>query len=187
MVRSVAMPSLPWHSPSSPVGERTPGAGLWYFAYGSNMGRATFVERRGMQPTAARRAYLDDHRVCFDLPVGPGERGVANLVVAPGARAWGVIYRLSHDACAFLDRTEGVDRGFYRRIAVEVVIDAGSRVDAFTYRGDARDPRRKPSARYLGLLLAGARELALPAEYVAWLEALPLAVDERVDAGTVVE
>ena len=24
--------------------------GLWYFAYGSNMQRATFVERRGMRP-----------------------------------------------------------------------------------------------------------------------------------------
>jgi hypothetical protein len=28
-------------------------------------------------------------------------------------------------------------------------------------------------------LLAGAREQALPADYVAWLEALPLAIDER--------
>jgi cation transport regulator ChaC len=154
----------------------------WYFAYGSNMGRATFVERRGMRPQAARRAVLDGHRLCFDLPIGPGERGVANLVATPAARTWGVIYRLSADACAFLDRTEGVDRGFYRRIAIEVVADDGAhpeRVAAFAYQGDARDPRRKPSARYLGLLLAGARERALPAEYVAWLEAFPLAIDER--------
>lgn len=156
----------------------------WYFAYGSNMERATFVVRRGMRPTAARRAYLDGHRVCFDLPVGPGERGVANLAPEAGARTWGVAYRLSHDACAFLDRTEGVDRGFYRRIAIEVVTDEGERVAAFAYCGDRRDPSRKPSARYLGLLLAGARELALPDEYVAWLAALPLAVDEREPAVT---
>ena len=151
----------------------------WYFAYGSNMQRATFVERRGMLPTAVRRAYLDDHRVCFDLPVGPGERGVANLVAEAGFRTWGVAYRLSDEACAFLDRSEGVDRGFYRRIVVEVVTDGGERLEAFAYVGDGRDPARKPSARYLGLLLAGARELALPVEYVAWLEALPRAVDER--------
>lgn len=187
----------------------------WYFAYGSNMGRATFIERRGMRPLAARRAYLDDHRLCFDLPIGAGERGVANLVVEPGARTWGVVYRLSAEACAFLDRTEGVDRGFYRRIAVELVADADAggahgadrdggtaaaprddgaraeggrrievierveRLSAFAYLGDARDPRRKPSARYLGLLVAGAREGALPPSYVAWLEAFPLAIDER--------
>jgi gliotoxin/aspirochlorine biosynthesis gamma-glutamylcyclotransferase len=157
--------------------------GCWYFAYGSNMGRATFIERRGMRPLAMRRAYLDGHRLCFDLPVGPGERGVANLVVEDGARTWGAIYLLSDDACAFLDRTEGAHRGFYRRIPIEAVADDGERVAAFAYQGERRDPRRKPSARYLGLLVAGARELALPDEYVAWLEAFPLAVDERIADG----
>lgn len=157
--------------------------GSWYFAYGSNMQHATFVERRGMRPTAVRRACLDGHRLCFDLPVGPGERGVANLAADPAARTWGVIYRLAPAACDFLDRTEGVDRGYYRRIAVEVTTDDGARVVAFAYQGEARDPRRKPSARYLGLLLAGARELDLPAEYVDWLAAFPLAIDERATAG----
>lgn len=152
----------------------------WYFAYGSNMQRATFIERRGMQPLAARRAYLDDHRLCFDLPIGSGERGVANLRIEPGVRTWGVAYLLTHDACAFLDRTEGLDRGFYRRLSIVVAADDGERLPAFAYQGERRDPRRKPSARYLGILLAGARELALPADYVAWLEAFPLAVDERV-------
>ena len=154
----------------------------WYFAYGSNMGRATFLERRGMRPRASRRAYLDGHRLCFDLPIGLGERGVANLVADPPARTWGVIYLLSAAACDFLDRTEGVDRGLYRRIAIEVVADDGTdpeRLAAFAYQGEARDPRRRPSARYLGLLLAGARELALPADYVTWLETFPLAIDER--------
>lgn len=152
----------------------------WYFAYGSNMARATFIERRGMRPLAARRAYLDDHALCFDLPIGPGERGVANLMVAPGARTWGVAYLLTAEACAFLDRTEGLDRGFYRRLSIVIAADGGERVAAFAYQGERRDPTRKPSARYLGILLDGARELALPAEYIAWLEAFPLAVDERV-------
>lgn len=59
---------------------------LWYFAYGSNMHRAIFCERRGMCPLVTRRAWLENHRLCFDLPVGPGERGVANLEAAAGAR-----------------------------------------------------------------------------------------------------
>ncbi len=151
----------------------------WYFAYGSNMGRATFVERRGITPLDTRRAFLDGHRVCFDLPIGPGERGVANLLLDPGARTWGVAYLLTADTCDFLDRTEGVDRGLYRRLSIVVRDDAGTPLPAFAYQGEARDPARKPSARYLGLLLDGARELALPEEYVAWLEAFPLAIDER--------
>lgn len=153
--------------------------GCWYFAYGSNMQRGTFVVRRGMRPLEARRAYLDHHRLCFDLPIGPGERGVANLADVAGARTWGVIYRLSAAACDFLDRTEGVDRGLYRRMSIDVVVDDGTRIPAFAYVGEGRDPRRKPSARYLNLLLAGARELGLPDDYLAWLAAFPLAVDER--------
>jgi hypothetical protein len=34
-----------------------------------------------------------------------------------------VAYRLSHEACVFLDCTDGVDRGLYGRIAIEVVTD----------------------------------------------------------------
>ena len=60
-----------------------------------------------------------------------------------------------------------------------MITDDGERVGAFAYQGEGRDPRRKPSARYLGLLLEGAREQALPEDYVAWLAAFPLAVDER--------
>jgi cation transport regulator ChaC len=156
----------------------------WYFAYGSNMCRATFVERRGIRPLAAERAFLDGYRLSFDLPVGPGERGVANLVAEAGARTWGVAYRLSADVCDFLDRTEGVHRGFYRRLPVDVVAGDGRRLAAFAYQGDARSAERKPSARYLGILLDGAREIGLPAEYVAWLEAFPLAVDERQAASS---
>src|SRR5262249_34573040 len=60
-------------------------APLWYFAYGSNLCRATFIERRRMSPLEIRRARLDGYRLTFDLPVGPGERGVANLVADPSA------------------------------------------------------------------------------------------------------
>jgi cation transport regulator ChaC len=152
----------------------------WYFAYGSNMCRGTFIERRGIRPLAAQRAFLDDYRLCFDLPIGPGERGVANLRAEAGARTWGVAYLLAADVCEFLDRTEGVHRGFYRRLPVAIVADEGGRVAAFAYQGEARHTERKPSARYLGIVLDGAREFGLPSEYVAWLEAFPLAVDERV-------
>jgi cation transport regulator ChaC len=155
---------------------------LWYFAYGSNLCRATFIERRGMYPLAVRRARLDGYRLTFDLPVGPGERGVANLTLDPTAATWGVCYLLEPAACAHLDRTEGVDRGYYRRVDVSVVEEHGAPLAAFAYQGAVSVPGRKPSARYLGLLLAGAREHGLPAEWVRYLEGLELAVDERAPA-----
>ena len=55
---------------------------LWYFAYGSNLDPGTFLGRRRMRPLDTRVGRLDGFELRFDLPVGPGERGVAN--VAPG-------------------------------------------------------------------------------------------------------
>jgi len=153
---------------------------VWYFAYGSNLCPAIFIERRGMRPLAARCARLDGHRLCFGLPVGPGERGVANVELDAADHVWGVAYLLRLEDFERLDRTEGVHRGFYTREAVTVTTEEGESIAAFTYRSASSTAGRKPSARYLGLLLEGARSHGLPADYVARLEALELAVDERL-------
>ena len=155
-------------------------APLWYFAYGSNMSGAILRGRRGLDPLACRPALLPGYRLVFTLPIGPGERGVANVQPVAGGSTCGVLYLLSAADCDRLDRTEGVPSGVYRRLAVEVTAADGERVPAFTYQSTFREEHRKPSARYLGLLLAGCREHCLPDEWVAYLEALPLAVDERL-------
>jgi 2-hydroxychromene-2-carboxylate isomerase len=151
---------------------------LWYFAYGSNMSPGTFLGRRGMRPLATCWGWLAGYRLSFDLPIGPGERGCANVVAEAGARLAGILYRISPEDAARLDRTEGVPQ-VYDRVAVEVTVGAGERVRAFTYQSSRGQPGRRPSARYLGLLLDGARAGSLPSEYVAWLEGFDLAFDER--------
>src|SRR5207247_10051242 len=96
-----------------------------------------------------------------------------------GARTWGVLYLLDPEELGRLDRSEGVHRGVYRRIPVEVVVGGAERVAAFTYRSSWTLAGRKPSARYLRLLVEGARDHGLPAEYVTFLESHELAWDER--------
>ena len=59
----------------------------------------------------------------FDLPVGPGQRGVANLCAESGARTCGALYLITPADAVHLDRTEGVHRGYYERIAVTVALD----------------------------------------------------------------
>jgi len=158
-------------------------APLWYFAYGSNMSPATFVGRRALHPLATRWGWLDGFRLCFDLPVGPGERACANLAREPGARVAGILYQVTADDAERLDRSEGVPQGIYQRVAVDVAVDGAERIAAFTYESALRQPGRRPSARYLGLLLDGARAHGLPAAYVAWLERFDLAFDERHAGG----
>jgi gamma-glutamylcyclotransferase len=152
---------------------------VWYFAYGSNMSGAIFIAARGMRPSAARWGWVQNYRLCFDLPVGPGERGVANVVPEAGARTCGVVYRITAAEGERLDHIEGVGGGFYRRIDVSVAPPDADTIVAFTYHSSYGSPGRKPSPRYMGLLLEGAREHRLPAEYVAFLRSFELAVDER--------
>ncbi len=160
----------------------------WYFAYGSNMSPAIFVDRRKMTPREALCARLDGHRLAFDLPIGPGERAVANVRVDPDAHVFGVAYRIDDEELARLDLTEGVHRGLYARVPVVVTALDGTSIHATTYRSTRGVPGRKPSRRYLDLLLDGARHHGLPEDYVRTLAAWPLAIDEReVASGAAVE
>jgi cation transport regulator ChaC len=159
-----------------------PDEALWYFGYGSNMSPAIFHERRRMRPLDTRWGWLHDYRLCFNIPIGSGERGVANLEADPDARTCGVLYLLPAEEFDRLDHTEGVHLGLYRRIPVQVRSDGTERVAAFTYHSAMTLAGRKPSPRYMGLLLEGARHHGLPAEYVRYLESFALARDEREGA-----
>ena len=152
---------------------------LWYFAYGSNLDARTFVGRRRMQPRETRIGVLADFELRFDLLIGPGERGVANVVPCKGNEVWGVLYLLTHQEAERLDRTEGVPHGAYQRLVVEIQDAAGTLVNAFTYHSERGRAGRKPSRRYLGLLISGALQHGLPARYIQHLQGFPLAIDER--------
>jgi len=151
----------------------------WYFAYGSNLDPKTFCGRRRMQPLEARRVLLPGFALKFDLGVGTSNRGVANVKPVADEDVWGVAYRIKRTDLRRLDRSEGVHRNFYRRIRVSVVPDTGAPLEAFTYTSNRGQPDRLPSARYLGLIVIGARHHGLPDQWIETLRAWPLAHDER--------
>jgi hypothetical protein len=74
----------------TPVEGRQAMEDRWYFAYGSNMQAATLRGRRGIEPLDVRIGRLAGYRLCFDIPIGGGSRGVANLAIDAGAEVWGV-------------------------------------------------------------------------------------------------
>ncbi len=152
---------------------------LWYFAYGSNLDPGTFLGRRRMRPHESRVARLEHFELRFDLPVGRGERGVANVVRRPGDHVFGVAYAIGSRDAAHLDRSEGVHRGYYRRVTIELDPEDDEPFEAFTYTSPHGRPGRKPSRRYMGLLLVGARHHGLPEVWVERLRAFELARDER--------
>jgi hypothetical protein len=47
-----------------------------------------------------------------------------------------VLYQITPEQSEHLDRTEGVPRGTYRRIQINVIVDGGEQIGGFTYQAD---------------------------------------------------
>lgn len=144
---------------------------VFYFAFGSNMARDVFLRRRTMRCDAeGERAELRDHRLAFTEPglVGGIEPAFANIEPAPGRSVHGVLWKIPDEEFKRLLTTESPN---YEPVEVEVQAHESGTVKAMALRSRKLQPDTPPSRRYLGLLLAGAREHGLPAEYIAELAA----------------
>jgi gamma-glutamylcyclotransferase len=137
-----------------------------YFAYGSNLSAARLRE---LAPSAVVRGAA--HVTGFALRLD--KRGVdgtakANLHPAPGGVVWGAIYALDPADWARLDARERD----YARFEIEIV-QGDRHALAQTYRSDHLTQDAVAAAWYKRLIVDGARAHALPAEWCAWLDALP--------------
>ena len=142
---------------------------IHYFAFGSNMARARLLARI---PNAAPlgRGRLDGWRFACNKKGHDGS-AKANIQPAPADSVWGVVYRMPRNQLPRLDAFEGG----YERIRVEVVELAhpSGRIHCETYFSDRLLERSAVYDWYKRRMVVGARENALPEDWVAMLEALP--------------
>ncbi len=139
-----------------------------YFAYGSNMSS----RRLRARVPAARSlgsARLADRRLAFNKPGRDGS-GRANIVREPGVAVWGVLYEIEVSDWSVLD---GFEIG-YERVKCDVTSARAEQLSAQVYQWTADTPEITPREWYREYLLEGAREHALPADYVAALERVSL-------------
>jgi uncharacterized protein (TIGR00369 family) len=142
-----------------------------YFAYGSNMASARLGTRvPSARPLGAAR-LADFAWRCNKR--GADGTAKANLIREAGAETWGVLYELDAGALEVLDRVEGG----YQRVAVTVIRDDQS-LRAHTYVSDRFAEDESPASWYVGLVVSGAREHALPAEWIASLERLAEPIED---------
>ena len=134
-----------------------------YFAYGSNMDRAAMRQRcPGSRPLGTAR--LARHRLVI------GAHGYASVAHDPRRSVWGLLWDLALADVSALDRYEDVGNGLYAKAMQPVITESGAR-RALIYL--AADPRPGPArAGYVEGILAAAREIGLPADYIRDLEGL---------------
>lgn len=132
------------------------------------MARRVLVARRGLRPIESQAAVLEGYALRFVQRGLPGlEPAFASVVECPGERIHGVLYTLS---ASDMRRLDSIERS-YDRIPVRVTTARGE-VLATAYRSKRpRTTEGRPSRRYLGLLIEGAREHGLPESFIAELEA----------------
>jgi len=157
----------------------------WYFAYGSNMHSGTLRGRRGIEYQHAVPARALGWRLVFDKPgLLPTGEGYANIIPDPAAETYGVLFAVSDDDLAHIDLTEGVLIGNYRRVETPVLAlaEPTPTSTAFTLTSHRRKQGVLPSTRYMALLIEGAIEHDLPAEYIAYLRTVPARIESAVAA-----
>ena len=130
-----------------------------YFAYGSNLS-VTQMAQRCPDAVDPHPATLADHDWLIN------ERGVATVEPFDGGEVHGILWQVSDDDLATLDRAEGVPVR-YRRDRLKVDTDGGP-VEAWVYI----DHRVEPGAAregYLERVIAAAGHHGLPARWVEFL------------------
>ncbi len=145
-----------------------------YFAYGSNLHGTRMCAR---VPSAQRLAVarLHGHRLTFGK-WGEDGSGKCDVTPADGDVVWGVVYRIDSAEQHRLDAAEGPG---YRIETVTLARDDGP-IEAFTYIArPAWLTDAPPYDWYRDIVAAGAREQALPADYVARIEAAVAVPDPR--------
>ncbi len=158
------------HQATEP-GNRSSGHFL-YFAYGSNMSlRRLRSADRAPSAEPLGTASLAGHRLVFDKRGRDGS-GKADCEPTgdPANRVHGALFRIDAAHRAALDRVEGAGSG-YDATQVVVLATTGP-VTALTYLATDKRPGLQPFTWYLRHVIEGARELGLPADYLAGIEAV---------------
>jgi len=150
---------------------------VWYFAYGSNVQSATLRGRRGIAYRRAVPVRALGWRLVFDKPSLLPEipHGFANIRPDASAVTIGVAFEMTAGELAHIELSEGVTLGNYGRVVLDVeplVASPDGPRTAASLTSERTDPARRPSTRYMEIVIAGALEHGLPDEHVTFLRAV---------------
>jgi len=145
------------------------------FAYGSNMLTAR-LRKRVRSAVAVGIGYLPGHVLRWHKRSRDGSGKCDAETTGRNADVvWGVLFELNAAEKPRLDDAEGLGNGYDER-QVEIITDRGI-VRAVAYIATAKDPSLRPYHWYKAFVVEGAREHALPQEYLQSLENAPSVPD----------
>ncbi len=142
---------------------------MLYFTYGSFM---DIENLKKYCPSAEFkcRAMIPNWEVQFNFYSTNMNGGATGIEPAINKLVRGAVYEIPADEMDHLDGIEGVPRGTYYRHPIMVISEAGEPMLAHVYR--TTNPRGpfNPTKKYLNFMIAGAKTLGLPDEYIETLQ-----------------
>ena len=145
-----------------------------HFAYGSNMDAAAMA-RRCPQARLVGPARLAGWRFAL-MP-----SGYATIVPDPRASVHGALWDVAMAGMAALDRYEQIGVGLYQKRNLRVLRPPAGSASALVYVGTRPELGAAPRD-YLDEIIAAARRLALPTDYLGFLAAHAVAQKKGASA-----
>ena len=141
-----------------------------YFAYGSNLSPTQLTKRC---PGVRLRGIgkVSGYRLAFTRRSTGWGGGVADLLPGEGD-VWGALYSVTATDLESLDAYEGVPDAYHRGV-LQVARPGADVVDAWAYFVTRKVPDLLPSYAYWSVIVEGAVEVGLPADYISLLRAMP--------------
>ncbi len=143
-----------------------------YAAYGSNMDPVQMAERCPHSPQRGS-GWLEGWRLTFGGEEIGWEGALATVVQESDERVFVVLYDISENDEAALDRWDAATIDYYRKLRVRIATLDGEAL-AWLYVLNAYEGGL-PSARYLGIMADAAEAAGAPDDYVVWLRTRPCA------------
>ena len=152
---------------------------MLYFAYGSNMDAAQMKERCPCAKFVCR-AKLPSHRLAFTLRSFRRRCGVADILRDERKHVWGVVYELLESELENLDKDEDFNPGRpygqneYARENCYVWHEGDAKRPLLVslYRGHPQPNPPLPDCDYKNLIVEGAKQWQLRADYIQELESI---------------
>ncbi len=150
--------------------------GLIYFAYGSNMSSKR-LKARVPSAKALGIGVLDGYALAFHKVSKKDGSAKCDIVTSLSDQVFGVLFEINDKEKSVLDRWEGLNQG-YDEMVVEITIETGNGISAFTYYATITDPELQPFTWYKRHVIEGAREADLPSAYIKTIENVAATEDD---------
>lgn len=147
-----------------------------HFGYGSNMSE-DYMKQYTPGLKYVMNARLPNFEIQFRKYSDNMKGGISSIIPKPGGMIYGVLYTIPKKEMEELDILEDVPLGIYARETFQVLGEDGKWYAADLYRVTEPKGPFAPAKQYLDLMIAGATEHGINAEWIATLKKMRAAQD----------